>query len=282
MLAAFAVRAGWIATVEAGDLAKRAKNQQESTIRLPAPRGAILSADGREMAVDKHAYAVTATPYLITDKRGVAERISTAVGLSIAETEQRISGNGGYAMLNTGVDEERARYLRILDLAGITLADTQKRLYPLGSVGSQVVGMTDDYGIGLTGLEKTMERYLKGTEGKREEARDPDGRSLRIIDDRAPTPGMSITLTINSAIQQKTESVLQQVVAANDAKAASAIVMDPATGEVFAMATVRVSTPTTGTRSGPRPSGYVPSPTSTSRAPRSSWLPSPVQLRTAW
>ncbi len=237
-LGVMAGRAGWIATVEAGELSEKAKNQHESTIRLPAPRGAIMSADGRELAVDKHAVAVTATPYLITDKRGTAEKIATAVSLPVAEVEQRISGNGGYAMLNTGVDQQRERYLRKLDLPGITLQDTQKRLYPLGPAAAQLVGMTDDWGVGLTGLEKTMESELKGKEGVREEARDPDGRALQIIRDRAPTPGKPITLTLNSAIQEKTEDVLRKTAAAHEAKAASAIVMKPDTGEVLAVATV--------------------------------------------
>lgn len=238
VLGVMALRAGWLATVEAGDLSKKANDQHESTVRLPAPRGPILSSDGREMAVDKHATAVTATPYLITDKRGTAEKIATAVALPVDEVEKRISGRGGYAMLNTGVDQQRARYLEKLDLPGITLSDTQKRLYPLGSVAAQLVGMTDDWGVGLTGLEKTMESQLKGKEGLREEARDPDGRALKIMNDQAPTPGKPITLTINSAVQQKTEAVLAQVVDENDAKAASAVVMRPDTGEVLAMATV--------------------------------------------
>lgn len=238
VLGVMALRAGWIATVEAGDLSQRAENQHESTIKLPAPRGAILSSDGRELAVDKHAVSVTATPYLIKDKRGTAEKIATAVGLPVEEVEDRIAGRGGYAMLNTGVDQQRERYLRKLDLPGITLTDTQKRLYPLGSVGAQLVGMTDDWGVGLTGLEKSMESHLKGKEGRREEARDPNGQALKILEDRAPTPGIPITLTLNSAIQQKTESVLAQAVDEHEAKAASAIVMKPDTGEVLAVATV--------------------------------------------
>ena len=266
VLGVMALRAGWIATVEAGDLSQKAKDQHESTIKLPAPRGPILSADGREMAVDKHAVAVTATPYLIKDKRGTAEKIATAVGLPVDEVVQRISGKGGYAMLNTGVDQQRERYLRKLDLPGITLQDTQKRLYPLGSVAAQLVGMTDDWGVGLTGLEKTMESYLKGKEGMREEARDPNGQALQILEDRAPTPGTPITLTLNSAVQQKTEAVLAKVVDENDAKAASAIVMKADTGEVLAMAT---------------PSGSGRSPTPTSPAPRSRSWPWPGPSRTA-
>jgi cell division protein FtsI/penicillin-binding protein 2 len=182
--------------------------------------------------------AVSATPYLVKDKRGTAERIASAVELSPDEVERRLQGDGGYAMLNTGVDQQRAAYLRKLDLPGITLADAQKRLYPLGTVGAQMIGMTDDYGVGLTGLEKAMDAELKGTPGKRHEARDPNGATLRILDDTEPVPGETITLTIDSAIQQKVETVLEGVRLANNATAASAIVMRPQDGAVLAMATV--------------------------------------------
>lgn len=238
VLGVFGVRAGWIATVQADELSQMARDQHEVKREVQAPRGAIVSSDGRELAVDKHMTAVTATPYLITDKRGTAERIATAVELSPDEVERRISGTGGYAMLNTGVDQQRAAYLKKLDLPGITLSDAQKRLYPLGTVGSQMVGMTDDWGVGLTGFEKQMDSVLKGTPGKRHEARDPQGTTLKIIDEVEPVPGKTVTLTIDSAIQQKVETVLEGVRLANNAKAASAIVMRPQDGAVLAMATV--------------------------------------------
>jgi len=238
VLALFGARAGWIATVEAGELSEMARAQHEVIHDVQAPRGAIVSSDGRELAVDKRMTAVTATPYLVTDKRGTAERIASAVELSPDEVERRLQGDGGYAMLNTGVDQQRAAYLRKLDLPGITLADAQKRLYPLGTVGAQMIGMTDEYGVGLTGLEKAMDAELKGTPGKRHEARDPNGATLRILDDTEPVPGETITLSINSAIQQKVETVLEGVRLANNATAASAIVMRPQDGAVLAMATV--------------------------------------------
>ena len=238
VLALFGARAGWIATVQAGELSDMARAQHEVIHEVQAPRGAIVSSDGRELAVDKRMTAVTATPYLVKDKRGTAERIATAVELSPDEVERRLQGEGGYAMLNTGVDQQRAAYLRKLDLPGITLSDAQKRLYPLGTVGSQMIGMTDDYGVGLTGLEKAMDSELKGTPGKRHEARDPNGATLRILDDTEPVPGQTITLSIDSAIQQKVETVLEGVRLANNATAASAIVMRPQDGAILAMATV--------------------------------------------
>ena len=238
VLALFGARAGWIATVEAGELSEMARAQHEVIHEVQAPRGAIVSSDGRELAVDKRMTAVTATPYLVKDKRVTAERIASAVELSPDEVERRLQGDGGYAMLNTGVDQQRAAYLRKLDLPGITLADAQKRLYPLGTVGAQMIGMTDDYGVGLTGLEKAMDAELKGTPGKRHEARDPNGATLRILDDTEPVPGETITLSIDSAIQQKVETVLEGVRLANNATAASAIVMRPQDGAVLAMATV--------------------------------------------
>lgn len=238
VLGVFGARAGWIATVQAGELTEKARAQHEVKREVQAPRGAIVSSDGRELAVDKHMTAVTATPYLIKDKRGTAERIATAVELSPDEVERRISGDGGYAMLNTGVDQQRASYLKKLDLPGITLSDAQKRLYPLGTVASQMVGMTDDWGVGLTGFEKNMDAVLKGTPGRRHEARDPKGTTLKIMDEVEPIPGKTVTLTIDSAIQQKVETVLEGVRLANNATAASAIVMRPQDGAVLAMATV--------------------------------------------
>jgi len=238
VLGVFGARAGWIATVQAGELTDKARAQHEVVHEVQALRGAIVSSDGRELAVDKHVTAVTATPYLVKDKRGTAEKIATAVELSPDEVEHRLQGDGGYAMLNTGVDQQRAAYLRKLDLPGITLTDAQKRLYPLGTVASQMIGMTDDYGAGLTGLEKAMDGQLKGTSGKRHEARDPNGATLRILDDTEPIAGKTVTLSIDSAIQQKVETVLEGTRLANNAKAASAIVMRPSDGAILAMATV--------------------------------------------
>ena len=77
----------------------------------------------------------------------------------------------------------------VTDLPGITLSDSQKRLYPLGTVGAQLVGMADDYGQGLTGFEKAMNPVLQGTPGKRHEARDPNGATLRILDDAVQAHG---------------------------------------------------------------------------------------------
>ena len=93
--------------------------------------GPVLSGGGRGGGGDREAGAVTATPDRVKDKRGTAEKIATAVGLPVDEVEQRISGRGGYAMLNTGVDQQRERYRVVLDLPGTTLQDPQKRLYPL-------------------------------------------------------------------------------------------------------------------------------------------------------
>lgn len=238
VLGALGVRAGYIATVQADDLSGKADRQHQVTVKIPAPRGAIVTADGRELAVDKHVTAVSATPYQVTDKQGTAERIATAVGLPVAEALKRISVTGGYASLSRGVDQQRARYLRTLNIPGIELTDAQKRLYPLGTIAAQLVGMTDDYGVGIAGLEKNMNSALSGTTGQRQEVRDPRGRALRILGDTEPTPGRTVTLTLDSAIQQKTESVLQKVLLDNTAKAASAIVMRPSDGAVLALATV--------------------------------------------
>ena len=235
---ALGLRAGYLGTVKAGELSGMAARQQQARFTVPAPRGAIVTRDGRELAVDRMSVSVSATPYLIKNPRWTAERIAPAVGLSVDEAERRLRTRGGYVQLARNVDLQRARYLRKLDLPGIELTDSQQRVYPLRRVGAQLVGLTDDYGVGLSGLEAADNRVLTGRAGKRVEARDPFGRALRIISDQPPTPGRTVELTIDSAIQDQTERVLAATRTEFSAQAATAIVMRPQDGAILAMATV--------------------------------------------
>jgi cell division protein FtsI/penicillin-binding protein 2 len=238
VMGVLAMRAGYLGTVKAGELSGMAAGQQLAAVEVPAPRGAIVTSDGRELAVDRLAVSVSATPYLVKDPVWTAERIAPAVGLPVAETERRLRARGGFVSLARNVSLDRARYLRKLDAPGIELADSQQRVYPLRRVGSQLVGLTDDYGVGLSGLEKARDRALTGAPGRRVEARDPFGRPLRIVDDRQAEPGRSVRLTVDSVIQDRTERILAATRSRFGAHSAMAIVMRPRDGAILAMATV--------------------------------------------
>jgi cell division protein FtsI (penicillin-binding protein 3)/stage V sporulation protein D (sporulation-specific penicillin-binding protein) len=112
----------------------------------------------------------------------------------------------------------------------------EKRYYPQGSVGAQVIGYagTDDTGLG--GLELEYNRKLAGRAGKQTIVRDPTGRTIDVVSSSPTQPGTSLFTTIDSRIQANAEQVLRQTIAQWHATDATAIVLDPSTGEVLAMA----------------------------------------------
>jgi cell division protein FtsI/penicillin-binding protein 2 len=237
-LVALGARAAYISAVHGDKLSGMAARQQQARVEIPAPRGAIVTSDGRELAVDRLAVSVSATPYLVTDPATTAAKVGPVIGAEAAEVERKLRTRGGYVSLARNLDPRRARYLRSLKLPGIEFRDTAQRFFPLGRVGSQLVGLTDDYNEGLSGLEARLDRTLTGTAGHREEARDPFGRPLRVIADREPVPGRTARLAVSGAIQDRTERVLAATVKRFGAKGASAVVMRPSDGAVLAIATV--------------------------------------------
>jgi len=232
------VRAAFLSTVRADELSDVAIGQQRVSVEAPAPRGAIVSADGRDLARDRLAVEVTATPALVSDARAAAARIAPIVGVPESELVEKLSGNGRYARLARNVDPTLARRIAALEIPGIHLSDTLERFLPRGGVGAQLIGLTDADRTGISGLEQLLDETLTGTPGTRVEARDPFGRRLRTIVDRDPDPGADVQLTIDAVIQDRVERILAETREEFGAKAAMAVVMDPSDGAIVAMASV--------------------------------------------
>ena len=120
--------------------------------------------------------------------------------------------------------------------AGINSYPEERRAYPQGTVGSQVVGYAGTDNKGLAGLEVEYDKRLAGKPGKQTIVRDPFGRAIDIISATAERQGTDLFTTIDHTIQANAEAVLRQTVAHWGAKAATAVVLDPRTGAVLAMA----------------------------------------------
>ena len=104
-------------------------------------------------------------------------------------------------------------------------------------VAAQVVGFAGLDNVGLEGLERSLEKVLAGRPGSQTIVKDPIGRALDVVSTKPETPGRGVRLTLDHQIQANAEVVLQETVRRYGARAASAIVMDPHTGAVLAMAT---------------------------------------------
>jgi cell division protein FtsI (penicillin-binding protein 3) len=226
-----------------GRLAALALRQQTRQVELPAPRGTILDRTGQVLAVSQAAQTVYATPYLLKDP-GVA-------ALSLART-LHITGKGkfaalvralsdhtsGFAYVARKVDPSLARRALTLHIPGVGSYREEKRVYPMGASGAQLVGFAGTDNRGLTGIEYSQDRAISGRSGSEVIVCDPEGQALRVVRGQSPVPGQDVQLTIDQDIQLNTEQVLLSAVKAYQAKGAEAIVMDPRTGHIYAMANV--------------------------------------------
>lgn len=238
VLGLLTARAAFLGTVRAGELADRASEQNRYAVDLDAQRGSILSRDGRDLAIDRLAVNVTATPYLVTDPEGTAAKLGAALERDPNELAKALAGRGGYEMLAREVSPRRAERAKALDLPGIDFEDTYQRFQPGGPLAAQVVGLTGDERQGLSGIEAQLDDVLTGRDGRRVEVRDVFGRPLKVLADADPEPGTDVRLTIDTTVQERVVRILAETRKEFGAKSAMALVMRPRDGAILAMATV--------------------------------------------
>jgi len=213
--------------------------QRLRTVTLPAERGEILDRDGEPLALTLPAEDVYADPHLVTDARSEAGAIAPILHLKVWEVRQRLRTGDSFSYVAREVDPSVADRIRALDLPGIGFLPSTRRSYPAGPLASQVIGFVGLDGTGLAGLEDEEDGVLAGTPGRRtaEVTRD---RSVPIapgIDAvTPPVPGSDVVTTIDRDLQYYAQSQLRDAVLANHAKGGTIVVLDPATGDVLAMA----------------------------------------------
>jgi len=227
------------------NLTRIALQQQTASVVLPAQRGAILDRNGNELAVGKPAQTVFATPYLLGDPKAAARALCKALNITkkrerralekaLAQTK---SGNG-FAYVARKVDPLLAKAALALDLPGVGAYAEEERSYPMKGSAAQILGVVDIDGKGIAGVEKAYGEQLAGVAGSEVIVRDPAGHALRTIRETQPKAGASVRLTLDENIQSTAEDILERTVRTSGASAAVAIVMDPRSGEILAMANV--------------------------------------------
>lgn len=208
---------------------------------LPAERGSILDRAGVPLAVSVPQRSVFIDPQLVGDASGTAASLASVVGVDPVTIESRIGAGGRFAYVARHVPDEVADQVAAMALPGVGLVEEPKRFLPNGSSGRSVVGMTDIDGNGLSGLEAQYAELLTGEPGSLTVERSPDGRTIP-VGDREVVPavaGDDLVLSIDRSLQFEAERILSAQVEATGAKGGVALVMHPATGEIYAMANVR-------------------------------------------
>ncbi|MGE5690704.1 MAG: peptidoglycan D,D-transpeptidase FtsI family protein [Pseudomonadota bacterium] len=230
-------RAVWVQGVRAEPLARMAQGQQREHVDLPARRGTIYDRTGSLLALGERATTVYADPRQITEPRAVATMVARELGIDADRLAGELADRSrGFVYVARQADPERAARLAKKGLDGIGTYAEERRSYPQHSVGAHVLGYAGVDNRGLAGLERSLDGVLSGKAGSETVVRDPFGRVIEVVSRVPERQGRDVYLTLDHTIQAQAESVLGETVRKWGAKAASAIVLDPQTGEVLAMA----------------------------------------------
>lgn len=229
--------------VEAPRYTSLAADQRERDIPFPARRGTVFDRTGEPLAISVDLKLVFADPEHVEDPVAAAQELAPLLGQAPAALLPSLQGTPStsrYEVLAHQVEPKLARQIRKLAIPGIYLRDEPKRYYPEGKLASHILGFVNLDGSVRSGIESQYQSILEGTAGHMTLEQDPTGRPLPQAEFsyEAPRPGRSLFLTLDKEIQYFTELTLANAVSRYKAEAGTAIVMQPETGEILAIANV--------------------------------------------
>ena len=229
----------YLQVVRHEDLASRAERQQSRTIEAPAKRGEILDRRGRVLAYSVDADTIYAVPTEIADSGAAATALCGALGDCSAKDRQtladRIERGRAFVYVRRQATPEQARRVAELQLDGVGFMKESRRFYPNKELGSHLLGYVGLDNSGLAGIEGTYDELIKGKSGTVLIQTDARRQAFSRIE-KLPTAGASLELTIDENLQHAAERELKAGVEWSGAKGGSAVVMDPASGEILAIA----------------------------------------------
>jgi len=216
-----------------------AQYQHMGEFVLHSKRGKIMDRNGNELAVSLIEKTIYANPMEIEDPDETAIAISEVLDIGREELYGKLSDNDlGFVYIKRKISSQEASKVARLGIEGIYIQDESKRYYPQEKLAAPIIGFTGTDGNGLYGIELEYETILRGVDGRAEAEKDVFGNIIpgNIKTYLEPVDGKDVMLTIDTQIQFIAEQSLEKVVNDHDALAAAAIVMDPWSGEVLAMA----------------------------------------------
>jgi cell division protein FtsI (penicillin-binding protein 3) len=237
LLGAATARAAWLGTAGSGELKQRAATQQVEELTVSARRGTITDRNGVELAVSEDSVSVFANPLQIDDAPAVAAQLAPLLGRGENElTEDLADRSRGFVYLARKVDLDKGRKVEQLEIEGIGTEAAPRRSYPQGELAGQLIGAVGVDNYGLTGIEQHYEEKLGGDDGHRKIVRDALGEPVSIVDSDRAEAGDDLQLTIDAVLQERVEAVMGDVATTFSPKGATAVVMDPRSGELLALA----------------------------------------------
>jgi cell division protein FtsI (penicillin-binding protein 3) len=204
---------------------------------IPAARGTIYDRGGVQLAIGVEGQTVYADPRRVTDPKGEAETVARILRLDPDQVYRKLTDRThGFVYVARKADPALAAKLARKGLPGIGFYPEERRFYPQFNLASQVLGYAGVDNHGLAGLELSLDRKVAGQPGRERIVKDASGQAIDTVVSRVERDGEDVYLTLDHTIQANAQAVLRDTVSRWHAKSATAIVLDPATGAVRAMA----------------------------------------------
>lgn len=245
--AIFVFRLFYLQVIQHDHYVALAQVEQVKKERLPATRGEIYAMDGDEpvkLVMNQTFYTVFVDPAIIVES-GEEDKVKNALrDIAGGNLRKNFSDlltveDSRYQIVGTRLTRTQAEKLKEKDLSGVGFQAISQRVYPEGQLGAQVLGFVNDEGTGNYGVEQYLNDSLSGIDGRLETVTDVSDVPLTIGDRNVREPaqdGDNVVLTIDRNVQSKVEEVIKTHAEKLGAGLVSAVVMDPNTGKVMAMA----------------------------------------------
>jgi cell division protein FtsI (penicillin-binding protein 3) len=231
------LRAAWLQGVRAASFGRLASSQHSDDVVIPAARGTLYDRGGVQLAIGEQAQTVYADPRLVTDPKSEAVTVASVLRLDPNQVYRQLTDRTrGFVYVARKADPALAAKLARKGLPGLFFYPEERRFYPQFNLASQVLGYAGVDNHGLAGLELSLDKRLAGQPGRERIVKDASGQVINTLVSRVERDGEDVYLTLDHTIQANAQAVLRDTVSRWHAKSATAIVLDPATGAVRAMA----------------------------------------------
>ncbi len=242
MFAMVVIRLVLLVEFDGARLNSLAKSEHTSETELAAVRGPIVDRNGEPLALSAETRSVYARPPRVLDSTSPAERakLAAALGMSTSDLAAKLAKPAPFVWLVRRTSVARAQAAEALGIDGVGALSEYKRFYPESNLAAAVVGLAGMDGQGLSGLELEYDKLIRGEPVELTFYHDALGHPIldTPLELKTPEPGAQLELTIDSSIQSLAETELAAEVKQSGANHGAAIVLDPFTGEVLAMANV--------------------------------------------
>ncbi len=242
IMAVFILRLFYLQIIKHNYYSKQALAGQLKQYEIPPVRGIISAFSGSAklpIVLNETLYTLFADPKFIKDPRAAAERLQHTIGGKAKDYENAMRRDTRYAILAKKLSKSQKTKIDNLNIKGLGTRDEPHRTYPQGDLAAQLLGFVDDGGNGRYGLEQYLDSTLKGIPGQLKAITDAQG--VPLLGDSSnvitqPRNGHSVQLTIDISLQAQLQQILKDGLKNANSKSGSALIMDPNTGAIKAMA----------------------------------------------